>query len=49
MTRIHRAIYDSGAMVRVSGNNIMTSPPLIVSESAVAQILSALDAGLSAV
>ena len=45
---IHRATYAAGAMIRVSGPNIILSPPLIISEDEVARILSALDAGLAA-
>ena len=36
-------------MLRVSGNTIILSPPLVVSEADVATILSALGAGLDAV
>jgi adenosylmethionine-8-amino-7-oxononanoate aminotransferase len=46
---IQAATYKAGAMVRVSGNNIILSPPLILTEAEVGTILSALDAGLSAV
>jgi hypothetical protein len=35
-------------MIRVSGNNIILSPPLVVTEAYVETILSALDAGLAA-
>ncbi|WP_102107996.1 aspartate aminotransferase family protein [Oceaniglobus roseus] len=45
--RVHRVAYESGAMLRVSGNNIILSPPLVVTEADVAAILSALDAGLA--
>jgi len=41
--------YAAGAMVRVSGPNIILSPPLIVTPEDVTLILSALDAGLSGV
>jgi adenosylmethionine-8-amino-7-oxononanoate aminotransferase len=41
------AAYKAGAMVRVSGPNIILSPPLIVTPDDVTVILSALDAGLS--
>jgi adenosylmethionine-8-amino-7-oxononanoate aminotransferase len=47
--RVHRATYEAGVMVRVSGNNIILSPPLVVTETDVARILSALDAGFIAV
>ena len=40
--------YQSGAMVRVSGPNIILSPPLVITEADAATILAALDAGLAA-
>jgi putrescine aminotransferase len=40
--------YQSGAMIRVSGPNIIMSPPLVVTQADVATILSALDAGFAA-
>ncbi len=40
--------YDAGVMIRVSGNNIILSPPLIVTTEDVNTILAALDSGLSA-
>ncbi|MFN7089109.1 MAG: aminotransferase class III-fold pyridoxal phosphate-dependent enzyme [Allorhizobium sp.] len=46
--KVHRVAYEAGVMVRVSGNNIILSPPLIVTAGDVAKILSALDAGLGA-
>ncbi len=45
--RVHRATYEAGVMVRVSGNNIILSPPLVVTEADVARILSALEAGFA--
>lgn len=45
---IHSVTYRNGAMVRVSGNNIIMSPPLILSEADVDTILAALDAGFAA-
>lgn len=48
ITRVHRATYEAGVMVRVSGNNIILSPPLVVTEADVTKILSALEAGFSA-
>jgi hypothetical protein len=45
--KVHRATYEAGVMVRVSGNNIILSPPLVVTEADVTRILSALDAGFS--
>jgi adenosylmethionine-8-amino-7-oxononanoate aminotransferase len=49
MGKIHRATYQSGVMVRVSGNNIILSPPLILTAADVDRIVAALDAGLAAV
>ena len=45
--QVQKAAYEDGVMVRVSGNNIIISPPLIVTSDDVAKILSALDTGLS--
>ncbi|MGC1496602.1 MAG: aminotransferase class III-fold pyridoxal phosphate-dependent enzyme, partial [Sulfitobacter sp.] len=39
-TTVQEVTYTSGAMIRVSGPNIILSPPLIVSEQDIAQILS---------
>lgn len=46
---IQNAVYDHGVMVRVSGPNMIMSPPLVVTEDDVTQILSAIDKGFSAV
>ena len=46
--RIQKVAYQAGAMIRVSGPNIILSPPLILTSADVQTILSALDAGLSA-
>ena len=46
--QIHRTAYENGAMVRVSGNKIILSPPLIVEAAHIATILSALDHGFKA-
>ncbi|MCO6187909.1 aspartate aminotransferase family protein [Rhizobium sp. L1K21] len=45
--KVHRVTYEAGVMIRVSGNNIILSPPLIISAADVAKILSALDKGFS--
>jgi putrescine---pyruvate transaminase len=47
--QVQKAAYEDGVMVRVSGNNIILSPPLIITTDDVNKILSALDNGLSAV
>lgn len=46
---IHRATYEAGAMIRVSGNNIILSPPLVLTEADVNTVLAALDEGFAAV
>ncbi len=46
--RVQHAAYRNGAMIRVSGANIILSPPLIVTEANVTDILRALDAGFAA-
>lgn len=47
-TVVQETTYDAGAMVRVSGPNILLSPPLILTEADASEILSALDAGFAA-
>lgn len=49
MKKIHQATYDAGAMVRLGGNNILMSPPLVITKDEVERVLVALDAGLSAI
>ncbi|TNF17411.1 MAG: aminotransferase class III-fold pyridoxal phosphate-dependent enzyme [Rhodobacteraceae bacterium] len=45
---VHRVAYETGTMIRVSGPNIILSPPLVVKEGHVETMLASLDAGLSA-
>jgi adenosylmethionine-8-amino-7-oxononanoate aminotransferase len=47
--RVHEAVYQDGVMVRVSGPNMILSPPLVLTTDHVARIISAIDKGLSAV
>ncbi len=47
--KVQDVAYQNGVMVRVSGNNLIMSPPLILTESDVNDILAALDAGFSSV
>ena len=47
--RVHEATYRAGAMIRVSGPNIILSPPLVVTSDDVRVILEALEAGFGAV
>jgi len=46
--RIADAIYDAGVMVRVSGSNIILSPPLIITADDARSIADAIDQGLTA-
>ncbi|WP_371170437.1 aspartate aminotransferase family protein [Aliiroseovarius sp. 2305UL8-7] len=48
MAKVFDTAYEAGVMLRVSGNNIILSPPLVVTADDVAQILSAIDQGFSA-
>lgn len=45
---VQAAAYQAGAMVRVSGPNIILSPPLVLTEADAQVILDALDAGFAA-
>ena len=46
--RVQQVAYGAGAMVRVSGPNIILSPPLVLTEADAQGILSALEAGFAA-
>lgn len=48
MKRVADAAYDAGVMLRVSGSNIILSPPLVLTAEQVQTITAALDAGLAA-
>ena len=48
MKRIHTTAYEAGAMVRLGMNNILMSPPLVITEAEVQTIIDALDAGFAA-
>ncbi len=48
MALVGEAIYENGVMVRVSGNNIILSPALILTDEHVQRIVDAIDAGLGA-
>lgn len=48
MKRVSDAAYDAGVILRVSGSNIILSPPLILTSSQVQTIAEALDVGLAA-
>ena len=47
LAAIQEGSYRAGAMVRVSGNVVILSPPLIISSEDVARIAAGLDAGLT--
>ena len=46
MSQVFEAVYAEGVMVRVSGNNIVLSPPLVIDAGHVKRIVAALDTGL---
>lgn len=45
--KLQDAIYESGVMVRISGPNVILSPPLIINEDECDQVLNALDNGFA--
>ena len=45
--KLQEAVYENGVMVRVSGPNMIFSPPLIISEDEIAQVLAAVDGGFA--
>jgi len=47
MAAVAEAAYQAGVMIRVSGANIILSPPLIATSADVAEIARGLDAGLA--
>ncbi|MCZ4291520.1 aminotransferase class III-fold pyridoxal phosphate-dependent enzyme [Hoeflea alexandrii] len=47
MKVIHGTAYEAGVMLRVSGNNLIMSPPLIITPEDVEKILAAIDHALS--
>jgi len=49
IAQVHKAIYEAGVMVRISGPNIILSPPLILNENEVQNIIMAIEHGLSSV
>ncbi|MBN9244701.1 MAG: aspartate aminotransferase family protein [Mesorhizobium sp.] len=48
MGKVADAAYEAGIMLRVSGNMIILSPPLVITAKDVARIAEGLDAGLKA-
>lgn len=47
--QVFETAYDQGVMVRVSGNTVILSPPLVLAAADVARIVAALEAGVSAI
>ncbi len=47
--KIYEATYDAGVMVRISGPNIILSPPLVITAQDASDIISALDSGFEAI
>jgi len=43
--KLQKAAYESGAMIRVSGPNVILSPPLVLTAEDVDTILAALRSG----
>ncbi|MCY4207491.1 MAG: aminotransferase class III-fold pyridoxal phosphate-dependent enzyme [Roseovarius sp.] len=43
--KVHQAVYDAGAMVRIGANNILMSPPLTITKEETDRIIAALDFG----
>ncbi len=48
IARVFETIYEAGVMVRISGPNMIFSPPLIITSAHVQAMLAATDAGLAA-
>ncbi len=48
MARVFDTVYDAEVMIRISGSNIILSPPLIISAADVQKIVSAIALGLAA-
>lgn len=46
--QVQKAAYEAGVMVRVSGPNIILSPPLVITEADATAILTGLDKGFAA-
>ncbi len=45
---IYQAAYEAGVMVRISGNNLICSPPLIITAEETQTLLNGIEAGLQA-
>lgn len=49
IAKIQKGAYEAGAMIRISGPNIILSPPLVLTSDDVQVILSAIGSGLASV
>ena len=47
LDRVFETAYEAGVMIRVSGPNIILSPPLVITSDDVAKMIAAIDAGLA--
>ena len=47
--KISQTAYECGAIIRVSGNNIILSPPLIISEDEINALLTCLREGFHSI
>ncbi len=47
ISKLHEAIYRAGVMVRISGPNVILSPPLVIDAADTNAIIGALDEGLA--
>ena len=45
---VYETAYEAGVIVRISGNNLIISPPLVITSSDVERIIKAVDVGLAA-
>ena len=48
LAKVFEAAYAAGVMVRISGPNLILSPPLVITAQDAGKILAAIDAGLAA-
>ena len=49
MAKLQDSIFDNGAWVRVSGNTVIMSPPLVLADDEADTVISAVSAGLGAI
>ena len=46
IAKVYEGAYEAGVMVRVSGNNLICSPPLIITQDETQKLLDGIEAGL---